>query len=228
MFNLNKETIMKTVLIFIAYFAYTMVISSFCGLVGIVDSIQVSFIADLLFAFFIVYLYKDDIKKGYVSFIKNNSFGKRFLIVFSGVIALLSINIFGGVISDFLFSDIDSFDQNTTNIYELASMSAVYLIFKTLIFASVVENIIFRVCIRKLTKNNYVFIIASGLIYALVNVMYSNFSFIIFVDIIQYFLISVILSYIYVKNKDSIYPVILVLFSYNLIPLMILLFGIGA
>lgn len=228
MLNLKKEIIMKTILVFIGYFTYTMVIGSFCGLAGISNSIQVSFIADLIFAFVIVYLYRKEIKEGYFSYVKSNSFLKRVLVVFVGVLVLFGINILGGIVSDLLFSNVDTFDQNTTSIYELASMSTVYTIFKTLIFASVVENVIFRVSIRQLTKHNFVFVIASSLIYALVNVMYSNFSLITTMDIIQYFLISATLSYIYIKNKDSIYPVMLILFFYNLIPLTILLFRIGA
>lgn len=228
MLDVKKHAIMKTILVFIGYFAYTMVINCFCGLMGISDPIQVSFIADILFAFSIIYLYKDVIKKSFLDFNKNNLLLKRILIVLSGVGILFVVNVIGGIISELLFSNLNEIDQNTTMIYELAGMSTIYTIFKTLIFASVVENIVFRVSIRELTKNNCVFVVASSLIYALVNIMYSNFSMFTIIDMIQYFVISVTLSIIYIKNKDSIYPVMLVLFFYNLIPLTILLFGIGA
>lgn len=228
MITINKFGVMKTLLVFIAYFAYTMVINCILGVFGINDPIQVSFIADILFAFVIIFIYRNVISKSFSDFRKSNSFFKRFMIVLFGVIALFIINILGGVCGEILFSNMNDVDQNTTMIYELANMSTVYMIFKTLIFASVVENIVFRVSIRELTTNNIMFVVSSSLIYALVNVMYSEFSTFIFVDMIQYFLISMFLSLIYIKNKNSIYPVMLVLFFYNLIPLTILLFGIGA
>lgn len=228
MITINKFGVMKTLLVFIAYFAYTMVINCILGVFGINDPIQVSFIADILFAFVIIFIYRNVISKSFSDFRKSNSFFKRFMIVLFGVIALFIINILGGVCGEILFSNMNDVDQNTTMIYELANMSTVYMIFKTLIFASVVENIVFRVSIRELTTNNIMFVVSSSLIYALVNVMYSEFSMFIFVDMIQYFLISMFLSLIYIKNKNSIYPVMLVLFFYNLIPLTILLFGIGA
>ena len=228
MITINKFGVMKTLLVFIAYFPYTMVINCILGVFGINDPIQVSFIADILFAFVIIFIYRNVISKSFSDFRKSNSFFKRFMIVLFGVIALFIINILGGVCGEILFSNMNDVDQNTTMIYELANMSTVYMIFKTLIFASVVENIVFRVSIRELTTNNIMFVVSSSLIYALVNVMYSEFSMFIFVDMIQYFLISMFLSLIYIKNKNSIYPVMLVLFFYNLIPLTILLFGIGA
>ena len=228
MITINKFGVMKTLLVFISYFAYTMVINCILGVFGINDPIQVSFIADILFAFVIIFIYRNVISKSFSDFRKSNSFFKRFMIVLFGVIALFIINILGGVCGEILFSNMNDVDQNTTMIYELANMSTVYMIFKTLIFASVVENIVFRVSIRELTTNNIMFVVSSSLIYALVNVMYSEFSAFIFVDMIQYFLISMFLSLIYIKNKNSIYPVMLVLFFYNLIPLTILLFGIGA
>lgn len=228
MITINKFGVMKTLLVFIAYFAYTMVINCILGVFGINDPIQVSFVADILFAFVIIFIYRNVISKSFSDFRKSNSFFKRFMIVLFGVIALFIVNILGGVCGEILFSNMNDVDQNTTMIYELANMSTVYMIFKTLIFASVVENIVFRVSIRELTTNNIMFVVSSSLIYALVNVMYSEFSMFIFVDMIQYFLISMFLSLIYIKNKNSIYPVMLVLFFYNLIPLTILLFGIGA
>lgn len=228
MITINKFGVMKTLLVFIAYFAYTMVINCILGVFGINDPIQVSFVADILFAFVIIFIYRNVISKSFSDFRKSNSFFKRFMIVLFGVITLFIINILGGVCGEILFSNMNDVDQNTTMIYELADMSTVYMIFKTLIFASVVENIVFRVSIRELTTNNIMFVVSSSLIYALVNVMYSEFSMFIFVDMIQYFLISMFLSLIYIKNKNSIYPVMLVLFFYNLIPLTILLFGIGA
>jgi len=228
MLDVNKQKIMKAVLVFIAYFAYNMVVNCFCEVLGIKDPIMISFIADILFSVVIIFFYRKEIYKSICDFRKDYSFKKRFVIVVLGVLILFVLNILGGIVSEMLFSDLYDVDQNTTMIYELANMSTIYTIFKTLIFASIVENIVFRVSIRELVRNNFAFIIVSSLIYALVNVMYSDFTLLTIVDMVQYFLISFTLSSIYVKYKDSIYPVMMILFCYNMIPLAILLFGIGA
>ena len=228
MLDVNKQKIMKAVLVFIAYFAYNMVVNCFCEVLGIKDPIMISFIADILFSVVIIFFYRKEIYKSICDFRKDYSFKKRFVVVILGVLILFVLNILGGIVSEMLFSDLYDVDQNTTMIYELANMSTIYTIFKTLIFASIVENIVFRVSIRELVRNNFAFIIVSSLIYALVNVMYSDFTLLTIVDMVQYFLISFTLSSIYVKYKDSIYPVMMILFYYNMIPLAILLFGIGA
>ena len=228
MLDVNKQKIMKAVLVFIAYFAYNMVVNCFCEVLGIKDPIMISFIADILFSVVIIFFYRKEIYKSICDFRKDYSFKKRFVIVVLGVLILFVLNILGGIVSEMLFSDLYDVDQNTTMIYELANMSTIYTIFKTLIFASIVENIVFRVSIRELVRNNFAFIIVSSLIYALVNVMYSDFTLLTIVDMVQYFLISFTLSSIYVKYKDSICPVMMILFCYNMIPLAILLFGIGA
>ena len=228
MLDVNKQKIMKAVLVFIAYFAYNMVVNCFCEVLGIKDPIMISFIADILFSVVIIFFYRKEIYKSICDFRKDYSFKKRFVVVILGVLILFVLNILGGIVSEMLFSDLYDVDQNTTMIYELANMSTIYTIFKTLIFASIVENIVFRVSIRELVRNNFAFIIVSSLIYALVNVMYSDFTLLTIVDMVQYFLISFTLSSIYVKYKDSIYPVMMILFCYNMIPLAILLFGIGA
>lgn len=228
MLDVNKQKIMKAVLVFIAYFAYNMVVNCFCEVLGIKDPIMISFIADILFSVVIIFFYRKEIYKSICDFRKDYSFKKRFVVVILGVLILFVLNILGGIVSEMLFSDLYDVDQNTTMIYELANMSTIYTIFKTLIFASIVENIVFRVSIRELVRNNFAFIIVSSLIYALVNVMYSDFTLLTIVDMVQYFLISFTLSSIYIKYKDSIYPVMMILFCYNMIPLTILLFGIGA
>ena len=228
MLDVNKQKIMKAVLVFIAYFAYNMVVNCFCEVLGIKDPIMISFIADILFSVVIIFFYRKEIYKSICDFRKDYSFKKRFVVVILGVLILFVLNILGGIVSEMLFSDLYDVDQDTTMIYELANMSTIYTIFKTLIFASIVENIVFRVSIRELVRNNFAFIIVSSLIYALVNVMYSDFTLLTIVDMVQYFLISFTLSSIYVKYKDSIYPVMMILFYYNMIPLAILLFGIGA
>ncbi len=226
---MNKEIkqLLKLITIFLVYFIYTTVISNILGIFKINDEVIISFIADLIFFLGIVILYKDDLKKGFIKFIKNYSFLKKVLFVIKWVVILFTINIIGGVITEIIHPSLTE-DGNTNAIYSLASISTFYTIFKTLIFATITEELLFKKSIREVITNNIAFIIVSGLIYALINIMYTDITVLTVIDLFQYFIFSSVLSYIYVKNEDNIVMPMIIKFFYNLIPLTILLLGIGA
>ena len=97
-----------------------------------------------------------------------------------------------------------------------------------MIFAPVAEELVFKKTIREIINNDILFIVTSSLIYALINIMYTDISVLTIIDMISYFAFSAVLSHIYIKNKDNIFMPMLIKFSYNLIPLIIMLARIGA
>lgn len=220
------KKLLKLIVIFLVYFIYTTVVSSILNVFGITDQVIAVFIADLLFFLGIVILYKDTIKEGFLNFIKELSLSKKILFIVKWVVILFVINILGGIITEMIFPALAE-DGNTDSIYSIASISTLYAIFKTLIFAPIAEELIFKKTVRELISNNLSFIITSSLIYALVNIMYTDITYLTIIDLLRYFVFSSVLSYIYVKNKDNIFMPMLIKFFYNLIPLTILLLGIG-
>lgn len=225
--NEKTKQLLKLIVIFLVYFVYTIVITSVLNVCGIVDEIITVFIADLIFFLGIVILYKNDLKQGFITFIKEFSISKKVLFIIKWVAILFAINIIGGIITEMIFPSLES-DGNTTSIYSLASISTIYTIFKALIFAPIAEELVFKKTIREIINNNTLFIVTSSLIYALINIMYTDISVLTIFDMISYFAFSAVLSHVYIKNKDNIVMPMLIKFSYNLIPLIIMLARIGA
>jgi len=224
--NDKTKSLLKFIFIFLTYFIYTTLISNLLNLCGIKDEILTIFIADLLFFLGIIVIYKNDLKNSFHSFIKEYPINKKILFVIKWVLILFAINMVGGIITELIFPPLSE-DGNTDSIYSLASISTLYTIFKTLIFAPIAEELLFKKSIRELISNNIAFIITSSLVYALVNVMYTDITYLTIMDLLSYFIFSAVLCHVYVKNKDNIFIVILIKFFYNLIPLTILLLRVG-
>lgn len=224
---MNKiKPLLKLILIFIVYFIYTTVVSKIMNLLGINNEIAILFVADFIFLIGMIFVYKRDIKEGFNSFKNSHTILNTIFFIIKWVVILFAINIVGGMITEIIFPALTE-NGNTSAIYSLSDLSTLYIIFKTLIFASVAEVLVFNKTIRELISNNIVFVVTSSLIYALINVMYTDISFLTIIDLTQYFIFSSVLAYLYVRNKDNIFVPMLIKFSYNLIPLTILLIGIG-
>lgn len=224
--NHKIKLLLKPMLIYLAYFTYNIIISSILKLFGISNEIVLMFISDLLFLIGIVILYKNSLIDGFNKFIDKFKDSKKILFILKWVAILFGINILGGIITELLVPNLLE-DGNTSSIYSIASISTVYIVFKTLIFASVAEELLFKKVIRELIKNNVVFIITSSLVYALVNVMYTDITILTFIDMLSYFIFSAVLSYVYIKNEDNIVIPIIIKFFYNIIPLALMIISIG-
>lgn len=224
--NEKLKSLLKILSIYVAYFIYTTLISSTLSVFGISGEVTLMFISDLVFFASIVTLYKDELKEGYKKFEKNYKPSKRIFFILKWVAILFGINMLGGIITELFFPGLAE-TGNTATIYSLASVSTAYIIFKTLIFATVAEELVFKKAIRELISNNTLFIITSSLVYALINVMYTNINYITLIDMVSYFLFSLVLSYVYVKNDDNIVMPIAIKFCYNLIPITIMIISMG-
>lgn len=226
MMNEKNKALLKIIIIFLTYFVYTTVISSILTGCGINDDLIITFIADLIFFLGISFFYKNSLKQEFLQFLKEYTILKKIFFIVKWVAILFVINILGGIITEMIFPELAT-DGNTNSIYTIASISTVYTVFKTIIFAPIVEELVFKKTIRGIISNNTIFIVTSSLVYALVNIMYTEITYLTVIDFCSYFLFSAVLSYIYVRNKDNIAKPIIIKFFYNLIPLTILLLGIG-
>jgi len=214
----KKESILKFVIIFGIYLVYTKLFALLMG-----DSLITSFVGDITFLFGIVILYQTVLIKDFKSFLKYN-IGKKIGIVFGGALAIFALNIVGGMITELLFPNQFEIDENTDALYQLEMAHAV---FKTIIFAVIAEELVFRKAVRDVVENNFLFVIVSSLLYALMNIAYaSSLDLNASVDLIQCFLFGVLLSSIYVKT-DNVVVIMLIKFVYNLVPLTIMILGLG-
>lgn len=225
----NINTLLNTIIIFIAYLFYTQVLSKILGLMSINDSVTQMFISDLIFLLGIIIFYKKKIKSSFNIFVKEYRLIKKITVILTWVVGIFFINILMGIITEFLFPEVASvMDDNSDAIYNLFSVSSIYTIFKTMIFAVVAEELVFKQAIRDVFTNNIVFVVVSSLIYVIMNFAYANFNQSgILIDMLGYLMFAVVTSIAYIKNNDNIFIVMLIKFFYNLVPLIILILGLG-
>ena len=210
----NIINFLKTILVFLVYFIY---VNCFTSLLG--NNVSTIFVADLLFLVMMVILYKDSIIKSFDT-LKKKKIGKEIGISIGYAFGLLICYMVVGMILMEIFPEMESFDGNTT---------AIYSIYKTLIFAAVAEELLFKESIRSIIKPNFLYVLISSVIYAFVNIMYNDLSLTItWLNMIPYLVFAILLNIIYVKNDNNICLVMMVKFFYNLIPLAVLLSGLGA
>lgn len=227
--NNKLNALIIAVIWYAIYLLYSTVFNDILSMIGITDGTVIMLIADLLFFFGIVFYYRDDIKKSYKEFKENYTIKEKLKIVFLGVLGIFILNILGGVISGLLFQGIsDELDDNTEAIYSLADISTIAMVFKTLIFAAVAEELLYKKTVRNVISNDKLFIIVSSLIYAFMNIAYAEMGLSTVVDFIRCFLVSILLSYTYVKQKDNIFIVMLIKFIYTFIPLIMMFTAVGA
>ena len=224
--NEKIKPLLKLLLIYLVYFSYTTIISYSLKVFGITNDIVLSFISDIIFLIGIIVLYKDSLKNGFIEFFEKYKMSKKVLFILKWVAILFGINIIGGIITELLVPNLLE-DGNTTKIYSIASLSTIYTVFKTLVFTSLAETLVFQKSIREVINNNTLFIIVSSLVYSLINVMYTDISLLTIIDMVSYFVFSSMLSYIYIKNNNNILVPIIIKFFYNLIPLSLMIISIG-
>ena len=133
---------------------------------------------------------------------------------------------FCGMITEILTPGVDA-DANTNAVHNLFTVSAWYTIFKTMIFGTLVEEILYRESVRDNVKNNFVFIIISAIIYTIMNLVFTGLPETHVVSsILVNFLPAIFFSIAYIRNDNNILLLSLIKFCYNLIPLTVLLLGI--
>lgn len=223
----KKEAIIKFIIVFGVYLCYTQFFSVIFNSFGI-TGITVNFIADLIFFIGIIYLYKDSLIESLKDFKTKFKFSKILIYVLCGVIGIFLVTILSGMIGELICPGQDITDDNTNAIYGIGDKA--YVIFKTAIFASIAEVLVYIKSVKDVVNNsrhNILFIAISALIYGLMNVAYSNLDLVAVAAFISYFLVCVVLAFIYTKT-DNIILIMLIKFIYSLIPLTILLTGVGA
>lgn len=92
------------------------------------DSVIINFIADLVFFFIMVLIYKNNIKDGYFKFKEKYSLKPKVLFILKWVGVLLLINVIGGIITETFLPGL-GIDDNTKMIIDLFDVSFIYLFY---------------------------------------------------------------------------------------------------
>lgn len=223
----KQNKIIKMLITFICYLAYFRLTSIICSAVGLKNDIVISFIADLIFLIGIVFAYKNNLKSDYKRLKKDYKISKIIKVVLLGALVIFVFNLLMGALTELIFPNL-SVDSNTESITNLKSISLVYTIFKTMIFAVIAEELLYRETISDVIDNKVVFILVSSTIYTVMNFIFVGIDpKLIFFHFFIYFLPAIIFSTIYVKNHNNIIILMFIKFTYQIIPLTIMLLGLG-
>ena len=141
-------------------------------LIFFIDDIKQSIIA-----------FKNNIKK-YISYILTNY---AYMVILSSILFMLVGLIVGNV---------------STNEGLLNNESKLYLFIYGCIYAPIVEELLFRGCLRKLIKNDTIFILISGISFGAWHVIGYDQSIIQYLYIIPYSIMGIFLSYVYSKTNN--------------------------
>lgn len=214
--------LIKTLCLFAVYLFYTPIISQILNVFGLTDENIIMFVADLLFLISIVILYKKSLRDNWYSFRKDYSWKKKIGVITKWIAIFFICNMAMGLLTELLFPS--AANEVVENTSVLSGLKLGYTVFKTIIFATIAEELLFKKSIRDVIENKWLFILVSGIVYTAMNFMYSDFSNpYIFVDVLVYLIPAFIFSYAYVKNNDNIIVPMIIKFFCNLFPLAILL-----
>lgn len=220
-----SEKLIKTLLVFICYLLYSNVISIVFSTFNIVNTTLISFVADLIFLICIVFAYRENLKNDLKDLKENYKVIDVIKIVVLWFAIIFIFNICMGVLTDLLWPTASNMqDGNTKLLFDSNTLNLTYKIFKTMVFAIVAEELIFRESISDVIKNKWVFILVSASVYTLINFAFVGFSSkTIVLDILSYFLPALLFSYAYTKYNNNIILLMLIKFTYQLVPLTLLL-----
>ena len=221
MSNVQTKFLLKAVCMYLLYFVYSMLTSQISAILQLENTSIVSFVADFLFTCIIIFAYRKELKEDANTIVEKYSIKKILKKVLIGIGLIMLLRIVMGIITELIAPGL-SVDSNTASILDLLKSAPIYAIFKTMIFAVVSEELLFRKSISCFIKNNWVFVFAGALAYPLLNFVFSGGATPV-LDFVMYYMTAVVLNYIYVKNDRNIYIVMIVKFILQFLPFIVLL-----
>ncbi len=186
------------------------------------------FIISLFIMLIFIIVYRSDIKKDFNVLKKNKSkyisyIIKMFILFF--IIKYL-VTFLSAIIIQFLNYDIESVSSmNQTLIEEYLKQSPILMAISCAILAPFYEEVLFRLGLKKVIKNKYIFVIISGSIFGLMHVFPLEEGVTLTLGLIQsisYVTMGLFLAYIYQKT-DNIFCSIGLHFLNNFISIITLL-----
>ena len=215
---LKSETLLKTVSLYLLYFLYTYFASAIISLLPMINGQVIMAVLDILFIFIAIFCYRGELKQDLEELKTKYKTGRIIKIVLLGVVTMIALNAFTALLAQVFNSNV-LMDDNTASIQVLANQSMIYTIFKMMIFGVVAEEILFRESLNKVLTNNILFVIISTVIYTGMHFVFVGAPTNIF-QVLPYVFLAILLGTIYIKNDRNIILVMLIKFTYNLIPLI--------
>lgn len=189
-----------------------------------------NFLLHLLFLGILVFIYRDDLKKDFKNFKKDGKKGIKSVLLYTLILfgILLVSNVLITVISKLMGGEFaaDSSSQLIGKLFHNTPFGTLFVMFLTIIFYSVVEELVFRKSIRDNIKSPVLFVIVSSLItwYFQATIFSPQLSE--FVVSLSVLFNSIFASIVYVKKGNILYAIFprmlynLIICCVQLIPLL--------
>lgn len=227
----NVKNIFKLIISFVLFFNLSLVIAYIFKLVGInysdfnyIDYACLNTFIELIMFVVVILFYKKYLKKDLVLFKLNKkdyikkivSYFLIFLVVKYGVA------LFSSLLLVMLGSDLVT-SENQETVVTLAKTLPFMMMISTSLLAPFVEEGIFRLGIKKVINNKYLFILVSGLIFGFMHIFPTELPiYVALIESLNYVTMGLLLAYIY-NETDNIYVVVIIHALNNLLSMLMIL-----
>lgn len=167
---------------------------------------------EFIFILSLFLIFKNKIKNDFKDYINNfKPYMKKYLEYWAFAFALM---VFANVLIVTLLPNSTATNQEAVN--ELFNKVPIYIIISSVLYAPIIEELVFRLSFRYMFKNNVLFIISSGLVFGTMHVVGSFTSFIDLVYIIPYSIPGLVFAYTLYKSENIFVPIFLHFFHNGL------------
>ncbi len=227
----NVKNIFKLIISFVLFFNLSLVIACIFKLVGInysdfnyIDYACLNTFIELIMFVVVLLFYKKYLKKDLVLFkLNKKDYIKKIISYFLiFLVVKYGVALFSSLLLVMLGSDLVT-SENQESVVTLAKTLPFMMMISTSLLAPFVEEGIFRLGIRKVINNKYLFILVSGLIFGFMHIFPTELPlYVALIESLNYVTMGLLLAYIY-NETDNIYVVVIIHALNNLLSMLMIL-----
>ena len=227
----NVKNIIKLIISFVLFFNLSLVIAYIFKLVGInysdfnyVDYACLNTFIELIMFVVVLLFYKKYLKKDLVLFkLNKKDYIKKIISYFLiFLVVKYGVALFSSLLLVMLGSDLVT-SENQETVVTLAKTMPFMMMISTSLLAPFVEEGIFRLGIKKVINNKYLFILVSGLIFGFMHIFPTELPlYVALIESLNYVTMGLLLAYIY-NETDNIYVVVIIHALNNLLSMLMIL-----
>ena len=227
----NVKNIFKLIISFVLFFNISLVITYIFKLVGInysdfnyIDYACLNTFIELIMFVVVILFYKKYLKKDLVLFkLNKKDYIKKIISYFLiFLVVKYGVALFSSLLLVMLGSDLVT-SENQEAVVNLAKTFPFMMMISTSLLAPFVEEGIFRLGIKKVINNKYLFILVSGLIFGFMHIFPTELPlYVALIESLNYVTMGLLLAYIY-NETDNIYVVVIIHALNNLLSMLMIL-----
>ena len=227
----NVKPIIKLIIRIVLFFNLSLVIAYIFKLVGInynyfnyFDYACLNTFIELIMFVVVLLFYKKYLKKDLVLFkLNKKDYIKKIISYFLiFLVVKYGVALFSSLLLVMLGSDLVT-SENQETVVTLAKTMPFMMMISTSLLAPFVEEGIFRLGIKKVINNKYLFILVSGLVFGFMHIFPTELPlYVALIESLNYVTMGLLLAYIY-NETDNIYVVVIIHALNNLLSMLMIL-----